>query len=428
MPKFFSEVNVTFRPARVEDFDALYEIWMQDHILPFMSFEKMSKDEFHPIFMQIFNASHVYVIEENDKVVAVRRIVYGSGDDAHTAYFCSFGVDQAHTNRGYGTMFYQKFIELLRFEHHEIRRIELGQETDNPSGALYLANKFGFNRYGVFPEWQPRLTGSPEYVEKWLVAERFFERILDETILEQTKDSPAFSPVLPTLKALSNDLEISKHGDKVLCHYEGHLVATCKIENGVRRFGHIQFWSLELEDDCNMEIAEQFLRKLALDSKEQFKKVEIFSSDEKVIHLLEKIGFHYRGKKTAGRLYDGHYYNKTGADFGFYNINDARLVLSHSKQPSASNLDDVLTDCQNAINEALNSEKIDAFGASYLENMAFQMVREVHSENLYQKDNAPWMDLVQSIPVDCSEIKDCLINLANSLGIKLSLSSQPSPS
>lgn len=424
MPKFFSPENVNFRRATVDDFDALYEIWMQDHILPFMSFEKMTKEDFHPIFMQIFNASHVYVIEENEKVVAVRRIVYGSDDDTHSAYFCSFGVDQDHTNRGYGTMFYQKFIELLRFEHPEITRIELGQETDNPSGALYLAQKFGFNIFGVFPEWQPRLTGSPEYIEKWLVAERFFEKILDESILGRTKDSYVFSPVLPALKSISKEMEISKHDDKALCHYEGHLVGTCKIENGVRRFGHIQFWSIELADDCNMEIAEQFLRHLLLDSKNQFRKVEIFSSDEKVIYLLEKIGFHCRGKKTAGRLFEDNYYNKTGADFGFYNINDARLVLSHSKLPGASSLDGVLTNCQNAIDEAFSSEKIDAFGKCYLENMAFQMVREVHSERLYQEDNAPWAKLIQSLPMDCAEINESFTFLANSLDIQLGASSQ----
>jgi len=66
------------------------------------------------------------------------------------------------------------------------------------------------------------------------------------------------------------------------------------------------------------------------------------------------------------------------------------------------------------------------FGKCYLENMVFQMVREVHSENLYQEDEAPWASLVQSLTADCADIKACFTQLANALDIKMGASSRPS--
>lgn len=298
----------------------------------------------------------------------------------------------------------------------------LGQETDNPSGALHLATKFDFKIFGVFPEWQPRLTGTEEYVNKWLVAERFLERILDKQILEKTKNSPVFSPILPQLKCPLKEIELTQQGNAIRCRYAGHEVGQCKMDSGVRRFSHIQFWSINLTDGCDMNVAEQFVRHLVLDSKKQFKKVEIFSSDEKVIALLEKVGFHYRGTKTVGQFVNNKYYNQTGADFGFYTIDDAHKVLKYSKLPIPTGLDDTLIECKASINKALNSEKIDSFAECYLENMVFQMVREVHSEPLYCEANAPWAHLIDALPDNCAEIKACFNQLANDLGMKPSAS------
>jgi hypothetical protein len=84
--------DVKLRRATRDDFDALHDLWMQDHISPFMTFEQITKEEFKLIFEELFNTSEIYVIEDADKVVAARRVTYYADDYAHIANFGSFGV------------------------------------------------------------------------------------------------------------------------------------------------------------------------------------------------------------------------------------------------------------------------------------------------------------------------------------------------
>jgi hypothetical protein len=54
--------GIKLRRATRDDFDALHIIWMQDHINPFMSFEQMPKEQFRPIFEDLFNSSDVELL------------------------------------------------------------------------------------------------------------------------------------------------------------------------------------------------------------------------------------------------------------------------------------------------------------------------------------------------------------------------------
>lgn len=301
--------------------------------------------------------------------------------------------------------------------------LELTQETDNPTGALYLATKkFGFSVWGVFPEWQPREIGPEEYTNKWLAAERFLEKPMDSTSFENSIDSNVFTPKMPSLLGTDHNIQIS-FSDNVAFFYQGdQLIATCKIDNGVRRFGHIQFWSVKLEPGCNLEAAEQFLREVAMLTKNQFKKIEIFSHDSDTIKIIENLGFHCRGQKHASCKIEDTYYNQTGSDLSFYNIEDAKKVLEKSKNfPDLNDFALVLDHCKEEINKALEQKIVDEYGQTYLENLAFQMVREVHSEHLYSEENAPWSQLIKEIPDELNAVKSSLISLAEKLNLNLNL-------
>ena len=67
--------QAVLRRATMDDFDDIYAIWMQDHIIQFMTFERLPKEQFKPIFDTLMKYSEVYVIEDNGHVVATRRII-----------------------------------------------------------------------------------------------------------------------------------------------------------------------------------------------------------------------------------------------------------------------------------------------------------------------------------------------------------------
>lgn len=428
-----------FRRANENDFNALYEIWMQDHILPFMFFEDMNKNDFYPIFENLLKHCEIYVIESEGQIIGVRRITYGTGNQSHIAYFGSFGVHKDFCGRGYGKQFYVDCIKHLKDNHPEISRIELTQETDNPSTAAPLSQKFDFHTFGVFPEWQPRETGIKSFRGKWPVGERFLEKILispDNNVI----DCDVFKPITPELLVKNPngeiDIEVVKHEDSIEFNMQGTLAAKCNIENGHHRFKHIQFWSLEISDDiedCKFLLTP--LKQTIMDAAKNIKKIEIFSADARVNSLLQELGFHYRAKRTMGIKIGDKYYNTLGSDLSFYNIDDALKILSQPKkflranQETANKLEitESIEDIRTKIGLALESGLIDSYGQMYLENLTFQMTREATFESFYPEDNAPWHDLVRALPEELSEVQGSLMALGNKLDIIPESKPGPSP-
>ncbi|OGT36429.1 MAG: hypothetical protein A3F11_06390 [Gammaproteobacteria bacterium RIFCSPHIGHO2_12_FULL_37_14] len=392
------QTNAKLRRATPDDFDALYEIWMQDHINPFMSFEQMPKNEFRPIFDQLFKASDIYVIEDAGQVVAARRIIFDSDDHAHTAYFASFGVHKDHLRKGYGELFYNVFIDLIRSKRPDITRIELTQETDNDP-ALRLANKMGFKVEAAFPDWLPRTTGT--HKDKWYIAERFHALLLDQKI--ETKSAlDKLPPELPLLTVNSSKLKLEIKDKKANGYQDEKLQATCSFSSGVRRYAHIEFWTVQLEPGCDPKAVQAFLRELAVVAAQKHKKIEILTSDQHTLDVLSKLGFHCRGEKIASRKVGNDYFNEVGVDLGFFNIDDAKQMLTTIKDADGYQLIRVsssLESCKKAIQQEFESKQIDQYAKLFLENMAFQMTREGMGETrLYNQSNAPWPALIDALP------------------------------
>jgi len=401
LPKRSTIHNPKMRRATQDDFDSLYEIWMQDHINPFMSFEQMPKDEFRPIFNQMFNDSEIYVIEDAGTVVAARRMSFCTDEHAHTAEFASFGVHQDHLRKGYGELFYQLFIDLIQTQKKEISRIEISQETDNEP-ALRLANKMGFTIEATFPDWLPRATG--KHNNKWYTGERFCSLLLNPEILKTIKSNiNQFVPELPVLRLRDNRITIEINDNKANGYLDGKLQATCSLSTGVRRYAHIQFWTVQLEAGCDAIAVQAFLRQLAVIVSSHHKKIEILTSDQNTLDVLAKMGFHCRGEKIAARKVGDDYYNEVCVDLSFFDIEDAKKMLAcanHADSYLTTRISFTLNLCKSAIQQELEDHGIDQYAKLYLENLAFQMTREGMGETrMYTQSNAPWLALIESLPL-----------------------------
>lgn len=400
------QTTAKLRRATSDDFDALYEIWMQDHINPFMSFELMSKEAFKPIFESMFKDSDIYVIEDNGQIVAVKRMDFGTDDHAHIAEYASFGVHKDHLRKGYGELFYSFFLEVIQRERPDITRIEFSQESDNDP-ALRLANKMGFSVEAIFPDWLPRDTGT--HKDKWYVGERFCFLLLDPNIVKETKSQlKKFKPELPVLMQNAVNVKMEMTKNSALSYQDGKLQAICNFSSGVRRYEHIQFWSLQLEPGCDLNAVQSFLRELAIVAVKKHKKVEIFTSDQNTLDVLAKLGFHCRGEKIASRKVGKDYFNEVGADLSFFNIDDAKKMLGLLKEADAYQLARVsssLESCKKAILNGVAEGWVDQYAALYLENLAFQMTREGMGETrLYSQHNEPWSALIEVLPEKLKEV------------------------
>lgn len=379
---------IYFRRATLEDLPPLHVIWMQKHVLPFMAFEEMSQEQFKPIFEHMLDKNAVYVAVQNDEIIGVRKISY----TGHTAYLGAFAVKEGHTNKKLGTQFYEVCLKKIA-KRKEIIRVELSFENDNPIAPI-LAKKMGFGDPSLrLPDWLQRKTGDEKYRKKWLTGECFVQFLFEVQPITLPQIS---APLLPQLNSHS-------------MHFEGKKLPVITFTPGEKRWDHIQFCMIELLPETDLAVAANFLRQELIRKVNICKKIEITTHDEAVIRLLEKLGCYYRGELIANFKEGDHYYNEAVFDISFFNTDDA---IAHA---DFKDYETYLVDCHAAIKKDWDANKIDSFFVNFLENLAFQMVREKVGEAFYTPENAPWQTLLDTL-LDNLDSKEKLIILASKLG------------
>jgi len=135
------------------DFDLVYSVYMDDSINPFMSFEKISKQEFQTCFDLIAKRDEFVFYEESGVKVGVFSLTYGQWRKQHVATIGSLAIFPEHQGKGIA----YRMIEMV-FEHLralDIKRFELIVESDNPK-AIHLYKKLGFEIEGTLRAYLKR--------------------------------------------------------------------------------------------------------------------------------------------------------------------------------------------------------------------------------------------------------------------------------
>lgn len=415
-----SESRMTYphiRKAEPRDYEAMWAIWMQDHIIQWMSFPKQTKEAFREHYMQMEKASDIYVvvdqINEEEKVVAVRRIKFGKDEHQHIAEYCSLGVDKASQGKGYAQFFYEEFEKIAR--NAGIKRIQLTQSGGNEA-AFHIADK-RFYEEAMFPDWLKRSNNEGDYY----LIERYIYRFLDEELT-------VIAPKLPTLKyeetfpqihpqTKNEAITLSRVGHQFICYFQDKALLTVDFDPDDSVIPHIGFLSIQLHSYDNLAEAKQGLNKILTNLAEEgrVKKLELFTPDPAVAKLCQQSGFFVRGEKLASYYKEGEYKNELGVEYSFFNLLDAeKLILA--KIPDATkrhSVGEILSKCSKTIEDLIKEDTCDALGARYLENLIYQMVRDNLGPNrIFSLSDKRWMPLLEKTP---TVLHDDLLRLSNRL-------------
>lgn len=390
------------------DFDAIHEIWMQDDVLPFLGWEKTSKELFRPIFDQIMSSSELYVLKKDSVVVAVRRIVFYTGQHEHIAELGALAVHHDHRRNGYAQLFYELLINEIR-KDKKIKRIQLGQTTDNDP-AHKLAQKMGFEPDVIFTDRPRRETGQEQYTKKykWHMGARYMACTDKDCLATSIQHTTVFTPKIPNLnpdeRILKNiRIDPLNDGKGAVCYYNDNKLATFTFSQWVRRFSHIQYWEVQKEPSCDTAALEACFRILLNAASKNCKKIEIYSEDKDVTDALRNLGGRYCGTRKGGCKIGEQYYDEIAVDITFFKIPHAlelmKIYLKDSEKEFKISL--ALLYCKRSIARALSEKSIDEYGAMSLENLAYQMVRERVGEpavRYYEQDQQPWDALIKTLP------------------------------
>ncbi len=132
------------RKASLEDFDKIYPIYMDKTVNPYMSFPKMSKEEFLPVFKNFVN--ELLLHEEDSNILALIALTRLPHRSSHVAYIHKLAINPDFQNKGLGGKLFAAVIS--EFKEKGVKRLELKVESDNHN-AIKFYKKMGFQIEGT---------------------------------------------------------------------------------------------------------------------------------------------------------------------------------------------------------------------------------------------------------------------------------------
>lgn len=148
------------------DFEALYEIYMDPSVNPYLSFEIMPPQEFKPIFDELTQENDLYIYEIERKIAATCIIKKLTRRCQHVALLGTLATHPHLHGKGIGTKFMQDIIRILKKEG--FKRLELSFEADNLIGEKFY-HKLGFKLEGTLKNWFKRAHDT-RYVDEHIMA------------------------------------------------------------------------------------------------------------------------------------------------------------------------------------------------------------------------------------------------------------------
>jgi len=134
------------RCAQASDFESVYRISMHPAVIPFLSFEPMSRRDFQPIFAGLLDSERFFIFECAAAPGGFAHVSRHPGRSRHTAFISTLAVDPHLHASGFAHAMMQRILADLRSQ--SVRRVELVVETDNLR-AIRFYKRNGFSIEGT---------------------------------------------------------------------------------------------------------------------------------------------------------------------------------------------------------------------------------------------------------------------------------------
>lgn len=160
------------RQATDKDIDAIYEMYIDADINPYMHHEIMDKTAFLKIFEELKSRDSFWVLEKENEVIGICTCSHGTGRCSHRAEIGCVAIKSTLHGKGYAKIFIQEVIENLKEKGFKI--ITLWAEADNPK-AIKFYEKMGFIIDAHLPKYFKR-ENSNNYINQ-VIMSKFLQPI-----------------------------------------------------------------------------------------------------------------------------------------------------------------------------------------------------------------------------------------------------------
>ncbi|MGZ5221798.1 MAG: N-acetyltransferase family protein, partial [Chitinophagaceae bacterium] len=90
------------RLASPEDFENIYELYMEESANPYLTYDPVSKQDFSVIYDQLLETKTVFIVENEGRIIATYRLIPKTARQAHTVYLGSFTIRRDFQGKGFG--------------------------------------------------------------------------------------------------------------------------------------------------------------------------------------------------------------------------------------------------------------------------------------------------------------------------------------
>lgn len=159
-------VPIETRRAVEEDFDAIYALYMDSLVNPYLVFDVMSPEDFREVFHGLMTERELYVYEEDGKIVAALTVTRGTLRMSHVATLGTIAVHFDAHGTGVGASFLSQVLAQLADEG--IQRVDLTVDADNEGGIAFYES-MGFFQEGILHDYIRR-AGDDKGVDNVMMA------------------------------------------------------------------------------------------------------------------------------------------------------------------------------------------------------------------------------------------------------------------
>jgi RimJ/RimL family protein N-acetyltransferase len=128
------------------DLNRVYDIYMDETVVPFLGFDPMPREAFGKVFDPLFESGCFYVYEVDGEVMGFYKAQRHVGRTAHVAYLGTLAVAPEAQGRGVAVEMMRDAIS--RLWRAGITRVELTVEADNHR-AIAFYERLGFVHEGT---------------------------------------------------------------------------------------------------------------------------------------------------------------------------------------------------------------------------------------------------------------------------------------
>jgi putative acetyltransferase len=154
------------RLASIQDFESIYDLYMEESANPYLTYDPMSKDDFQKIYTGLLKTETLFVAEHEGSIISTYRLISKADRQVHTVYLGSFTIQKDFQGKGFG----KKILEDVKaYAANQGKvRIELTVDINN-TGAIALYKKVGFETEGRIRK-SYTLAATNEFYDEYLMA------------------------------------------------------------------------------------------------------------------------------------------------------------------------------------------------------------------------------------------------------------------